>query len=63
MKTLCNLLLVAAFHLMVSNQTLHAQKIRLKVLGQKDTTVNLIKYFGKGLYYACLLYTSPSPRD
>ncbi|MFM7566758.1 MAG: thioredoxin-like domain-containing protein [Flavobacteriales bacterium] len=29
-----------------------AQKIRIKVLGQKDTTVHLIKYFGKGLYYA-----------
>ena len=29
-----------------------AQKIRIKVIGQKDTTVQLIKYFGKGLYYA-----------
>ena len=29
-----------------------AQKIRIKVLGQPDTTVHLIKYFGKGLYYA-----------
>ena len=29
-----------------------AQKIKIKVLGQRDTTVHLIKYFGKGLYYA-----------
>ncbi len=31
---------------------LSAQKIRIKVLGQKDTTVNLIKYYGGKLYYA-----------
>ena len=30
----------------------NAQKIRLKVTGEKDTSVHLIKYFGKGLYYA-----------
>ena len=29
-----------------------AQKIRLKVLDQKDTTVYLIKYFGSKLFYA-----------
>jgi len=29
-----------------------AQKIRIKVIGQKDTTVNLIKYYGSKLYYA-----------
>lgn len=28
------------------------QKIKFKVLGQKDTTVFLVKYYGKGLYYA-----------
>ncbi len=28
------------------------QKLRFKVDGQKDTTVHLVKYFGKGLYYA-----------
>ena len=28
------------------------QKLRFKVIGQKDTTVHLVKYFGKGLYYA-----------
>ncbi len=32
--------------------SLSAQKLRFKVLGQKDTTVHLIKYFGKNLYYA-----------
>lgn len=30
----------------------NAQKLKFKVLGQKDTTVHLIKYFGKNLYYA-----------
>lgn len=34
------------------NHVSFAQKIRIKVLGQADTTVHLIKYFGKGLYYA-----------
>ena len=29
-----------------------AQKLKFKVAGQKDTTVHLVKYFGKGLYYA-----------
>ncbi len=28
------------------------QKLRFKVLGQKDTTVFLVKYYGKGMYYA-----------
>jgi thiol-disulfide isomerase/thioredoxin len=28
------------------------QKLRFKIANQKDTTVHLIKYFGKGLYYA-----------
>jgi thiol-disulfide isomerase/thioredoxin len=28
------------------------QKLKFKVTGQKDTTVHLVKYFGKGLYYA-----------
>ena len=31
---------------------LSAQKIRIKVVGQKDTTVNLIKYYGGKLFYA-----------
>ena len=29
-----------------------AQKIKLKVAGDKDTTVFLVKYYGKGMYYA-----------
>ena len=33
-------------------QQLSAQKIKLKVEGQKDTTVYLIKYFGSKLFYA-----------
>ena len=32
--------------------TSFGQKLRFKVSGQKDTTVHLVKYFGKGLYYA-----------
>ncbi len=28
------------------------QKMKFKVLGQKDTTVFLVKYYGKGLFYA-----------
>lgn len=28
------------------------QTLKFKVTGQPDTTVNLVKYFGKGLYYA-----------
>jgi thiol-disulfide isomerase/thioredoxin len=28
------------------------QKMKFKITGQKDTTVHLVKYFGKGLYYA-----------
>ncbi|NCA21726.1 MAG: DUF4369 domain-containing protein, partial [Crocinitomicaceae bacterium] len=28
------------------------QKIKIKVTGQKDTTVFLIKYFGQKLFYA-----------
>lgn len=32
--------------------TSFGQKLRFKVDGFKDTTVHLVKYFGKGLYYA-----------
>ena len=28
------------------------QKLKFKVVGQKDTIVNLVKYVGKGMYYA-----------
>jgi thiol-disulfide isomerase/thioredoxin len=30
----------------------YAQKLKFKVLGEKDTTVFLVKYYGKGMYYA-----------
>ena len=29
-----------------------SQKIKIKVAGEKDTTVFLVKYYGKGMYYA-----------
>ena len=32
--------------------SLNAQKLSFKIENQKDTTVHLIKYFGKKLYYA-----------
>ena len=30
----------------------YSQKLRFKVLGQKDTTVHLVKYYGDKMYYA-----------
>ena len=30
----------------------YGQKMKFKVIGQKDTTVFLVKYYGKGLFYA-----------
>ena len=38
--------------LVLTGMNLSAQKIRIKVLGQKDTTVHLIKYYGQKLFYA-----------
>jgi len=38
--------------LILSSFALHAQSLKFKISGQKDTTVNLVKYLGKGLYYA-----------
>jgi len=32
--------------------TLFGQKLKIKIEGQKDTTIFLVKYLGKGLYYA-----------
>ena len=37
---------------MISSFSLSAQSIRFKIEGQKDTTVHLVKYYGKGLFYA-----------
>ena len=45
-------ILTLTVSLVLSAQVTFSQKIRIKVTGQKDTTVHLIKYFGKGLYYA-----------
>ena len=46
MKTLLlSLCLIGSF-------SLFGQKLKFKIEGQADTTVNLVKYFGKGLYYA-----------
>ena len=30
----------------------HGQNLKFKIEGQKDTTIFLVKYLGKGLYYA-----------
>jgi thiol-disulfide isomerase/thioredoxin len=41
------------FGLMIlAGMNVTAQKIRVKVVGQKDTTVHLIKYYGQKLFYA-----------
>lgn len=45
-----NKVLIAIFSLFVVFS--HAQKIKIKVNGEKDTTVFLVKYYGKGMYYA-----------
>jgi len=52
MKKQITLFALALFFIFSAMQVTHGQKIRIKVGGQKDTIVNLIKYFGKGLYYA-----------
>ena len=43
-----NLLFILFFFSFIS----FSQKIKLKVAGEKDTTVFLVKYYGKGMYYA-----------
>ncbi len=40
------------FLFVLSSIASSAQKIKLKVAGEKDTTVFLVKYYGKGMYYA-----------
>lgn len=42
--------IIASFFLIASMA--FSQKLKFKISGQKDTTVNLVKYLGKGLYYA-----------
>ncbi|HIP31233.1 MAG TPA: redoxin domain-containing protein [Crocinitomicaceae bacterium] len=38
--------------LVLSSVFSFGQKLKFKITGQKDTTVNLVRYFGKGLYYS-----------
>lgn len=38
--------------LLLISTTSFGQKIKFQIDGQSDTTVNLVRYFGKGLYYA-----------
>lgn len=38
--------------LTVASFTMHAQSLKFKITGQKDTTVHLVKYLGAKLYYA-----------
>jgi ssDNA-binding Zn-finger/Zn-ribbon topoisomerase 1 len=49
MKPMNKLFFVLMF---LTGLNVSAQKIRIKVNGQKDTVVNLIKYYGQKLYYA-----------
>ena len=44
------LIIITAFLLLTTGS--FGQKLRFKIGNQKDTTVHLIKYVGKGLYYA-----------
>ncbi|MBL1280292.1 MAG: DUF5106 domain-containing protein [Fluviicola sp.] len=44
-------ILITAF-LILSASFSFGQNLKFKIEGQKDTTVNLVRYFGKGLYYA-----------
>lgn len=49
-NTMKKLLLITI--LLISGLQLHAQTIKFKVSGVKDTTVHLIKYYGDKLFYA-----------
>ncbi len=44
--------LILTYLFLVLSVVSYGQKLKFKINGQKDTTVHLIKYFGKGLYYA-----------
>ena len=48
--TIMRVLILISFVLLSVNG--FSQKIKFKVDGQKDTTVNLVRYFGSKLYYA-----------
>ncbi len=47
-----NMKILITLFVLISSYSLFAQKIKFKIDNQKDTTVHLIRYFGKGLYYA-----------
>lgn len=38
--------------LLIFTSTAYSQQLKFKISGQADTTIHLVKYFGKGLYYA-----------
>lgn len=38
--------------LIMTSFSIYGQSLKFKVTGQKDTTVHLVKYFGKGVFYA-----------
>lgn len=38
--------------IILSSTSVFGQSLKFKITGQKDTTVHLIKYYGKGLFYA-----------
>ncbi|OFZ15748.1 MAG: hypothetical protein A3D92_06670 [Bacteroidetes bacterium RIFCSPHIGHO2_02_FULL_44_7] len=40
------------FVLLLTSGLSYGQKIRFKISNHKDTTVNLVRYFGKGLFYS-----------
>ena len=40
------------FSILLSSTILFGQKMKFKVVGQKDTTIHLVRYYGKNLYYA-----------
>jgi thiol-disulfide isomerase/thioredoxin len=50
MKKLVILSAILLFSML--NSQVFSQKLKFKIVGQKDTTVHLVRYFGKSLYYA-----------
>ena len=38
--------------ILLSTFNLFGQKLKFKIIGQKDTTIHLVRYYGKNLYYA-----------
>ena len=43
---------LVAFALLFTTSIAFGQTLKFKIKGQKDTTVNLVRYYGKRLYYA-----------